>query len=75
LIHLFCHNRLEQGLARFAPESADLQALAADGLASLSQNGDLGLEGLTPEGRWLMRTIAAVFDPAQRQQARGSRLI
>ena len=50
-------------------------ALAADGLVTLSQNGDLGLVEVTAEGRWLIRTIAAVFDPSQRQRASGSRLI
>jgi oxygen-independent coproporphyrinogen-3 oxidase len=42
---------------------------------TLSQNGDLGLLEVTAEGRWLIRTIAAVFDPSQRQRARGSLLI
>jgi oxygen-independent coproporphyrinogen-3 oxidase len=41
----------------------------------LSQNGDLGLVEETPQGRWLIRTIAAVFNPSQRQRASGSRLI
>jgi len=27
------------------------------------------------EGRWLIRTIAAVFEPQQRQRASGSRLV
>ena len=72
---VMCHFRVELELARFATEWADLQALAADGLVSLSQNGDLGLVEVTHDGRWLIRTIAAVFDPAQRQQASGSRLI
>jgi oxygen-independent coproporphyrinogen-3 oxidase len=30
---------------------------------------------VTPQGRWLVRTIAAVFDPEQRRQASGSRLV
>ena len=72
---VMCHFRVELELARFAIEWADLQALAADGLVTLSQKGDLGLVEVTAEGRWLIRTIAAVFDPIQREQARGSRLI
>ncbi len=72
---VMCHFRVELELARFAIEWADLQALAADGLVTLSQNGDLGLVEVTAEGRWLIRTIAAVFDPTQRLQASGSRLV
>jgi len=34
-----------------------------------------GVVRITTEGRWLIRTIAAVFDPQQRLQARGSRLV
>jgi oxygen-independent coproporphyrinogen-3 oxidase len=30
---------------------------------------------VTREGRWLIRTVAAVFDPEQRRRASGSRLI
>jgi oxygen-independent coproporphyrinogen-3 oxidase len=30
---------------------------------------------VTTEGRWLIRTIAAVFDPVQRLRAAGSRLV
>ena len=73
MIHPLCHLRLE--LARFASEWIDLQALAADGLVTLSQNGDLGLVEVTPTGRWLIPTIAAAFDPSQRERSRGSRLI
>ena len=72
---VMCHFRVELELDRFASEWRDLQALAADGLVTLSQNGDLGLVEVTAEGRWLIRTIAAVFDPSQRQRASGSRLI
>jgi len=72
---VMCHFRVELELARFAIEWANLQALAADGLVTLSQNGDLGLVDVTAEGRWLIRTIAAVLDPSQRERARGSLLI
>jgi hypothetical protein len=30
---------------------------------------------VTPLGRWLLRTIAAVFDPQQQHSQSGSRLI
>ena len=72
---VMCHFRVELELDRFAIEWDALQALAADGLVTLRQNGDLGLVEVTPEGRWLIRTIAAVFDPSQRERASGSRLI
>ncbi len=59
------------GRRRFAHEWRDLEAMQADGLLRLEPNGLT----VTHEGRWLIRTIAAVFDPQQRQQACGSRLI
>jgi oxygen-independent coproporphyrinogen-3 oxidase len=55
----------------FATEWADLESMANDGLLQL---GDNRVE-LTPQGRWLVRTIAAVFDPRQRARASGSRLL
>jgi oxygen-independent coproporphyrinogen-3 oxidase len=70
-----CHFQVELDLDRFAREWADLQALAADGLVELQRQGERGLLRVTSEGRWLIRTIAAVFDPQQRRQARGSRLV
>ena len=54
---------------------ADLQAFAADGLLILEQRRDHLKVNVTREGRWLIRTIAAVFDPLQRLQACGSRLV
>ena len=59
------------GPQRFAVEWADLQALEADGLLELEPNGFR----VSTEGRWLIRTIAAVFDPRQRLKASGSRLV
>lgn len=59
------------GPQRFAAEWADLQTLEADGLLQLERNGFR----VSTEGRWLIRTIAAVFDPRQRLRASGSRLI
>ena len=50
--------------------------LAADGLVRLlPQEGQLGRVEVTPTGRWLIRSIAAVFDPQQCHGASGSRLI
>jgi oxygen-independent coproporphyrinogen-3 oxidase len=70
-----CHFQVSVELARFATEWRDLQALAADGLVQLSEQNGSGTVRVTAEGRWLIRTIAAVFDPQQRLQARGSRLV
>lgn len=60
---------------RFARGWAALQALAADGLVGFScVQGDASLR-VTAEGRWLIRTIAEVFDPQQRQRASYDRLL
>ena len=73
---VMCQFQVELDLERFAQEWHDLQALAADGLVEPERlGGGRGLIRVTTEGRWLIRTIAAVFDPLQRQQARGSRLV
>jgi oxygen-independent coproporphyrinogen III oxidase len=76
---VMCHFRAEIDRERYATEWHDLQALAADGLVRLREAGPsgegTGLVEVTSEGRWLIRTIAAVFDPTQRQRASGSRLI
>jgi oxygen-independent coproporphyrinogen-3 oxidase len=60
---------------RLASEWRDLQALAADGLVELERRGAEAQLRVTPLGRWLLRSVAAVFDPAQRQCASGSRLL
>ena len=72
---VMCAFAVELDLARFAPEWQQLQALATDGLVELHQEQGIGRVRVTTEGRWLIRTIAAVFDPAQRRQASGSRLV
>ncbi len=72
---VMCHFRVELDPDRFATEWADLQDLAADGLVRLERHGDHGLVEVTPRGRWLIRTVAAVFDPVQRQRASGARLV
>ncbi|HJL69012.1 MAG TPA: oxygen-independent coproporphyrinogen III oxidase, partial [Prochlorococcaceae cyanobacterium Gl_MAG_24] len=72
---VMCNFYVEVSLARFASEWVDFQELAKDGLLELQRNGDLGEVTVTTEGRWLIRTIAAVFDPQQRSQASGSRLV
>lgn len=72
---VMCRFQTEVDRHRFAREWSDLQALAADGLVRLSHDGSLGRVEVTPQGRWLIRTVAAVFDPAQRLRASGSRLL
>jgi len=72
---VMCRFQVSLELARFSREWSDLQDLAADGLVRLSHNGGTGLVEVTPQGRWLIRTVAAVFDPSQRLRARGSRLV
>ncbi len=72
---VMCQFAVELDLARFAAEWQQLQELAADGLVELQQEQGIGRVRVTTEGRWLIRTIAAVFDPAQQQRASGSRLV
>jgi oxygen-independent coproporphyrinogen-3 oxidase len=62
-------------LDRFSREWQELQELAKDGLVKLETSGRLGLLTVTTSGRWLIRSIAAVFDPQQQQRASGSRLV
>ncbi len=72
---VMCHFRVAIDPERYRREWADLEALADDGLVRLSLAGGVGEVQVTETGRWLIRTVAAVFDPSQRRQASGSRLI
>lgn len=72
---VMCSFAVEADLQRFSREWQALQALAADGLVRLYTHGSRFRMEVTSTGRWLIRTIAAVFDPSQRQRARGSRLL
>lgn len=72
---VMCRFRADLPLPRYGQEWQQLQGLAADGLVRLAHQGERGLVEVTREGRWLISTIAAVFDPAQRLQASGSRLL
>jgi oxygen-independent coproporphyrinogen-3 oxidase len=72
---VMCRFRVEIDLERYPREWAELEALADDGLVRLRVAAGLGQAEVTEAGRWLIRTVAAVFDPAQRHQASGSRLI
>ncbi len=72
---VMCHFRVAIDPERYAAEWAALEDLADDGLVRLSRADGRGLVEVTASGRWLIRTVAAVFDPSQRQAASGSRLI
>ena len=72
---VMCCFEAELDAGRYAHEWQQLQPLAADGLVELEHSGPRFRLRVTPEGRWLIRTIAAVFDPQQRQRASGSRLV
>jgi oxygen-independent coproporphyrinogen-3 oxidase len=72
---VMCEFAVVLDLQRYASEWHQLQELAADGLVELRQQQGIGRVQVTTEGRWLIRTIAAVLDPSQRQRASGSRLI
>jgi oxygen-independent coproporphyrinogen-3 oxidase len=76
LIHqVMCRFAVELDVERFALEWQRLQALASDGLVQLGRRGPCGQVQVTRQGRWLIRTVAAVFDPEQSRRASGSRLI
>jgi oxygen-independent coproporphyrinogen-3 oxidase len=72
---VMCQFKVAIDPERYAAEWAALEALADDGLVRLSRADGRGLVEVTTSGRWLIRTVAAVFDPSQRQAASGSRLI
>jgi oxygen-independent coproporphyrinogen-3 oxidase len=72
---VMCHFRVAFDPERYGREWADLEALADDGLVRLRRDDGLGRVEVTEAGRWLIRSVAAVFDPSQRTRASGSRLI
>ena len=73
---VMCQFEVQLPPTGFEQELADFKRLECDGLVCLSQGADgLVTVRVTTDGRWLIRTIAAVLDPNQRRQASGSRLI
>jgi hypothetical protein len=72
---MMCDFQVELDLERYAPEWLALQELALDGLVELSEARGRGLARVTAPGRWLIRTIAAMFDPEQARRASGARLV
>ena len=71
---LMCRFQVELPAEGFEEEWAELAALQADGLVRCHPMPGRRVE-VSEVGRWLIRTVAAVFDPAQRQRACGSRLL
>jgi oxygen-independent coproporphyrinogen-3 oxidase len=69
-----CRFQVELPAEGFEEEWAELAALQADGLVRCHPMPGRRVE-VSEVGRWLIRTVAAVFDPAQRQRACGSRLL
>lgn len=60
---------------RYPLEWEHLLGLARDGLVWLEAKDGIAHLEVSREGRWLLRTIAAVFDPQQRLAARGAGLV
>lgn len=73
---VMCRFEVQLPPTGFEQELADFKQLEGDGLVCLSRGVAGGITvRVTTDGRWLIRTIAAVLDPNQRHQASGSRLI
>ncbi len=73
---VMCQFEVQLPPTGFEQELADFKRLECDGLVCVSQGADGSITvRVTTDGRWLIRTIAAVLDPNQRRQASGSRLI
>ena len=72
---VMCQFGAEIDLDDYHQEWSRLQQLQDDGLVELTSEGRRGNLRVTPQGRWLVRTIAAVFDPQQQRVQQGSRLL
>lgn len=72
---LMCRFQVELPDEGFEEEWAELAELQADGLVRCQPTAEGRRVEVTELGRWLIRTVAAVFDPEQGQRACGSRLI
>jgi oxygen-independent coproporphyrinogen-3 oxidase len=71
--HLFSQNERDLKAYDAGLERGELPVVR--GLVELSETQGSGLARVTLPGRWLIRTIAAVFDPEQGRRAAGSRLV
>ena len=72
---VMCHFQTRFDSRRYPVEWEHLPTLAADGLLRLEAKDGLAVLKVSREGRWLLRSIAAVFDPQQRVGGRGARLL
>jgi oxygen-independent coproporphyrinogen-3 oxidase len=72
---VMCTFRARFDAERFASEARQLRQLEQDGLVRLQRRGSQAELEVTPAGRWLIRSVAAVFDPGQQRRASGSRLV
>jgi oxygen-independent coproporphyrinogen-3 oxidase len=63
---VMCHFQTRFDPRRYPQEWEHLHTLAADGLLRLEAKDGLAVLEVSREGRWLLRSIAAVFDPQQR---------
>lgn len=72
---VMCRFQTSFDLGRYGPEWERLQLLAADGLVCLEAQDGLAHLEVSREGRWLLRTIAAVFDPQHQRAARGAGIV
>ena len=72
---LMCRFQVALPPEGFAQEWAELAELQADGLVRCRTTAQGRRVEVTEVGRWLIRTVAAVFDPEQRRRACGSRLL
>ena len=73
---LMCRLETRFDRQRLTTEWQQLQQLAEDDLVTLHTPTEReGVVRVTAMGRWLVRRVAAVFDPEQQFQANGSRLI
>lgn len=70
---VMCRFQTQLDLQRYPCEWQQLQKFAADGLVRLQEAHGMGQMQVSQEGRWLLRSIAAVFDPEQQRQPRGAR--
>lgn len=73
--NVMCRFQTRLDLVRYAKEWRCLQNLADDGLVRLQETEGTGHVEVCPDGRWLLRTIAAVFDPQQQRQPNGAQIL
>lgn len=73
IANVMCRFETELDLERYAPEWRQLTALAADGVVRLREERGVGHVAVSSRGRWLLRSIAVVFDPLHPGASGGAR--